>query len=261
MNPPLALGVAAFALGLLGAALGAWWLSKRLSAQWASEMPRLLQAQLEAHARAQVPPLRDASPAADAPVLDTALLAAQLRSQLTAAFDAQREALQRARQQADDTLHQALQRLPQGVQQAIQVELEFQAQQQAERDAARAVEQQRWQAEKDERRAAELRVLLQALGAQPSAGATRTAASPPEPARPPVPAPGALARHAAAVSARPPELELTPLPRPQPSRGPEPAAPELSDEELDALPPDLPAPDKARRRILPPPKRPPFRSL
>ncbi|MDI3383528.1 hypothetical protein ACFPPF_14100 [Xenophilus aerolatus] len=260
MNPPLALGVAAFALGLLGAALGAWWLSKRLSAQWALEMPRLLQAQLEAHARAQVPPLRDASPAAEAPVFDTALLAAQLRSQLTAAFDAQREALQRAWQQADDTLHQALQRLPQGVQQAIQVELEFQAQQQAGRDAARAVEQQRWQAEQDERRAAELRVLLQAPGAQPPAG-PRTAAPPPEPAHPPVPAPAAPARHAAAVSARPPELELTPLPRPQPSRGPEPAAPELSDEELDALPPDLPAPDKARRRILPPPKRPPFRSL
>lgn len=402
MNPQLTAWIAAFGLGLLGAVLGAWWLSQLLRTQWASEVQSVLQAQLDAHARTQLQALRDALPApadavpahvavqtgapaappADAvlsdlalqrvaervqsllaahlptvvagalvdataasqhaaaeqaralhdallqalqhaqqqvqahigetvhasakhqtqqlqaqvqslqarmegglrdlrqamatappsvlplaavpqatPVLDTAPLAEQLQSQLAAAFDAQREALQQARQQAEDTLQQSLRRVPQWVQQAIQVELEFQTQQQAERDTARAVEQQRWQAEQDERRAAELRVLLQALSAQPVATVPPVASPPPEPPRPRVPAPGAPVRPPAAVSARPPELELTPLPRPEPLQESEVAAPELSDEELDALPPDLPAPDKARKRILPPPKKPPLRSL
>ncbi len=258
MNPQLPVWLGAFGLGLLGAALGAWWLSGRLRVQWASEMQHLLQAELEAHARMQFQALHAASGAADASALDTALLAGQLRSQLTGAFDAQREALQQARQQADDSLHQALQRMPQAVRQAIQVELDFQAHQQAERDAACAAEQQRWHAEQDERRAADLRVLLQALTAPPPARATRIAAPALEPPRPLVP--GAPARHPAAGSARPPELEMTPLPRPEPSLGLEVATPELSDEELDAMPPDLPEPGKARKRI-PPPKRPPFRRL
>ncbi|MDM0045555.1 hypothetical protein QTH91_13765 [Variovorax dokdonensis] len=36
---------------------------------------------------------------------------------------------------------------------------------------------------------------------------------------------------------------------------------ELTDEELDALPPELPAPDKPRKRVLPPPKKPPLNRL
>ncbi|MDN4586941.1 hypothetical protein DBA29_00280 [Xenophilus aerolatus] len=248
MMPEFTAWIGALGLAVLGAALAAWWLSQRLRAQWASDMQQLLRA-------------HDASRPANVPVDDTALAADPLSSQLSAAFEAQREALRQVRQQTEDTLHQVVQRLPQAVQQAIRVELEFQTRQQAERDAARAAEQQRWQAAQDERRAADLAVLLQAVSAQPPARTPRTAASPLDPSRPPVSAPGAPARHPAAVSARPPELELTPLPRPQPSTDAGAAAAELSDEELDALPPDLPEPGKARRRILPPPKRPPFRSL
>jgi hypothetical protein len=261
VTPQLTAWVGTLGLAVLGAALGAWWLARRLRAQWVSDMQHMLQAQFEAQARTQRLQLHDVSRSVDAPVHDAALVADPLNSQLAAAFEAQREALRQALQQTEDSVHQVLHRVPQAVQQAIRVELELQSRQQAAGDAARAAEQQRWQASQDERRAADLHVLLQALSAQPPARMPRTAESPLDPPLPPVPAPGTAARHPAAVSARPPELELTPLPRSQPSRDPEVGVPELSDEELDALPPALPEPGKARRRILPLPKKPPFHNL
>ena len=62
------------------------------------------------------------------------------------------------------------------------------------------------------------------------------------------------------LSARPPEMRHTPIPRAQASVDPPAARRELSDEELDALPPELPGPTRSRR-ALPAPKKPPFRSL
>lgn len=52
-----------------------------------------------------------------------------------------------------------------------------------------------------------------------------------------------------------------PLPRPAPFVETPRTEPELSDEEIDALPPELPSPDKPRKRILPPPRKPTLRSL
>ena len=52
-----------------------------------------------------------------------------------------------------------------------------------------------------------------------------------------------------------------PLPRPEPQVQAVEAKPELSDEEIDALPPEVPTPGKPRKRILPPPKKPAMRSL
>lgn len=56
-------------------------------------------------------------------------------------------------------------------------------------------------------------------------------------------------------SARPPELLLTPIQPPAPMGGPEPVVRQLTDAELDAMPPELP-PTTPRRRVLPTPKSP-----
>jgi hypothetical protein len=53
----------------------------------------------------------------------------------------------------------------------------------------------------------------------------------------------------------------TPLPRPEPVQEPEVVERELSDEELDALPPELPTDKKPRKRVLPAPKKPTLNSL
>lgn len=148
--------------------------------------------------------------------------------------------------------------LMQAVRQAIQIELEFQERQLAERDRARVEEQRRWQTDHDERRATEFRSLLHVLSAQSAMGpvpgvsiaAPARHRGPSSAVAPASPAP------AAAVSARPPELMHTPLPRPQPAYAPDAPEVALSDEEIDALPAEIPVPDRPRKRILPaPPKR------
>ena len=201
-------------------------------------------------------------PAALPQGVDAGPLIEQLQVRIAADFEAQRQAVGQAQQQAGQALQQALQRVPQLVQQAIQVELEFQAQQQAARDEARADEQQRWQAEQKEHRAVELRLLFQALASQPGKPALAIAAESaqlkPSPLAPP---PSRSAISTPTVSARPPELMHTPLPRPEPTYEREEPAPELSDEELDALPPELPDSGKLRKRILPAPKKPSLRNL
>lgn len=173
-----------------------------------------------------------------------------------------------AQEQVEHSLQQALQRLPQKLQQAIQVELAFQATQQAQRDQALADQQSRWREEQDQLHAqraayyeATINRLAQALSAprgQPevraldSRGATHL--------RPP--AFDAPASRTQAVSARPPELLQSPIVRPAPVYATEEPSPELTDTELDALPPDLPTPGRPPLRILPPPKnKPTLRNL
>jgi hypothetical protein len=53
----------------------------------------------------------------------------------------------------------------------------------------------------------------------------------------------------------------TPLPRPAPSYAADAPELELSDEEIDALPAELPVPGPARKRVLPAPKKPVMREL
>jgi hypothetical protein len=137
-----------------------------------------------------------------------------------------------------------LQRVPQWVQQAVRVELEFQTRQLDERDEVRAQEQQRRQAAQEEQRAAELRAQFQVLSAQVAAvmvhaadeagAGTVVAPSPPRFVR--LAAQGAVEADTDAMA-------------------------ELSDEEIDALPPDLPGTLRPRKRILPAPRKPTMRDV
>ncbi|APW38284.1 hypothetical protein RD110_14690 [Rhodoferax koreense] len=90
----------------------------------------------------------------------------------------------------------------------------------------------------------------------PPAGATPTTPSVPRPSLAPM-----QPRPSAAPSARPPELSSKPLAAPAPAAIEEAPARELSDAEIDALPPDLPARAPPRRRVLPAPKSPAMRRL
>lgn len=194
--------------------------------------------------------------------MNAAVLIEQLHTRIGNELEAQRQAIEQANAQGDQALQQTLQRVPQLVQQAIQVEFEFQAQQQADRDEARASEQQRWQAEQEEHRATELQMLIRSLAEQ--AGKPQQVVVAMESTVPPRPSatqPGSSGARASAVSARPPELMHTPLPRPQATYEQVEPVPELSDEELDALPPELPGSGKPRKRVLPAPKKPSLRSL
>jgi hypothetical protein len=53
----------------------------------------------------------------------------------------------------------------------------------------------------------------------------------------------------------------TPRPQPAPVCAPQEPERELSDEEIDALPPDLPAPTRLQGRKLPAPKKPVLRDI
>lgn len=63
------------------------------------------------------------------------------------------------------------------------------------------------------------------------------------------------------MSARPPELLQTPLPRAEPVYAATEPTRELTDAEIDALPADLPELTLPRKRILPSPRKPTLRSL
>jgi len=64
------------------------------------------------------------------------------------------------------------------------------------------------------------------------------------------------------VSARSVLAPPTPVPRPRAAIAvATPPETELTDEEIDALPPDLPAATRPRKRSLPPPRKPPLQSL
>lgn len=176
-----------------------------------------------------------------------------------AQLDAQSAAFELAREKANRDLQQALLCVPQWMQQTVRVELEFLGRQQAERWKELIREQQRWQSEQDAVRLAEWRALLS--GSPPRPGRAPVAAAPPERSAPasarvsvprPIPAP---------PSARPPELSETPRPQPVPVYAAEAPERELSDEEIDALPPDLPVPNRLSTRKLPAPKGPILRNI
>jgi len=195
--------VACFALGVLGAGLGAWVFSRTARMQ----------------------------------------------------LEAQRRAFEHARDQAQRDLQQALLCVPQWVQQTVRVELEFLGWQHAERHKAQLREQQRWQSEQDARRQAEWRVLLSGSSTPRPVNAPQAVGRPDRTAPPPRPAP------AADSSACPVESTLAPQPQPAPVHAIEAPERELSDEEIDALPPDLPAPTRLQGRKLPAPKKPVLRNI
>jgi len=195
--------VACFALGVLGAGLGAWVFSRTA------------------------------------------------RSQL----EAQRRAFEQAREQAQRDLQQALLCVPQWVQQTVRVELGLLGLQHAERHKAQLREQQRWQSEQDAQRQAEWRALLSGSPTPGPVDAPQAARRPERTSPVPQPAP------ASDSSACPAESMGVPRPQPVPVHAPEVPERELSDEEIDALPPDLPAPTRRPGRKLPAPQKPVLRNI
>lgn len=160
-----------------------------------------------------------------APSTDAAALAA-LQSHLKTLFEAQGVAIAGAHRTAREEHARTLERQPLLLQRALEVELTRYAALQARRDEALAGQ-------------------LAAFRDAPAV------------AQPAAPSP-VLATHAnvpTGMSPRPPELLHVPI---QPSTrwaDPEPVARELSDAELDAMPPELP-PISPRKRLLPTPKSP-----
>lgn len=183
-----------------------------------------------------------------------------------AQLDAQSDAFELARGKVNRDLQNVLLCVPQSMQQTMRLELELLGRQQAARWKEQFREQRQWQAEQDALRVTEWQVLLSGLqnrvGTSPAVIVPPVPArSAPTPARMPVPQP---------VPAPPPplvrvpELPKTPQPRPAPVDIPDALeAPEreLSDEEVDALPPDLPAPNRLSGRKLPAPKGPTLRNI
>lgn len=167
----------------------------------------------------------------------------------------QREAFELAREQARRDQQQALLCLPQWMQQTARVELEFLGRKQAERWKEQLQEQQRWQSEQDARRLAEWRALLSA------SPLPRREAPMPVPAPVPGPKPPAPVSSPAARPPQMPALPQIPLPPPATVHTQEAPERELTDEEIDALPPDLPAPVRPPGRKLLAPKGPVLRNI
>ena len=168
-----------------------------------------------------------------------------------AQLEAQRQAFEVAREKAQRDLQQTLLCVPQWVQRAARVELELLGRQHAGRHEALLREQQRWQAEQDERRRAEWR----ALRLEP-VSAKLAPAPQPDGNRGAKPTPGP-----SPVPANLPESMDMRRPPPAPVESPEVPERELSDEEIDALPPDLPPPLRPRSKKMPAPSKPVLRSI
>ncbi|QSI30839.1 hypothetical protein GNX71_15160 [Variovorax sp. RKNM96] len=168
-----------------------------------------------------------------------------------AQLEAQRQAFELAREKAQRDLQQTLLCVPQWVQRAARTELELLGRQHAGRHEALLREQQRWQAEQDERRQAEWRALWpEPVSAKlpPAPQPNGSQGAKPAPAPSPVPA-------------NPPESMGMRRPPLAPAESPEVPERELSDEEIDALPPDLPPPLRPRRKKMPAPSKPILRSI
>jgi type VI secretion system protein ImpL len=101
---------------------------------------------------------------------------------------------------------------------------------------------------------AEWRALMSASASRLVDKSPVAANRPERPTPVPTPAPASL-------SARPPELMGTPRPQPAPVCAPQEPERELSDEEIDALPPDLPAPTRLQGKKLPAPRKPVLRNI
>ncbi|MBJ2159137.1 hypothetical protein JC881_25425 [Variovorax sp. IB41] len=175
-----------------------------------------------------------------------------------AQLKAQRQAFEVARAQAQWDLHHALLCVPQWVQRAARIELELLGRQHTERHKALLREQQRWQSEQETQRQAEWRTLLSGL----SAPMPRESAQPADiaQAEKPTLAPLPAAAAAAAAADSHEAMETLRVP-PALIQSPEVPERELSDEEIDALPPDLPAPVRPQRRKMSAPNKPILRNI
>jgi hypothetical protein len=160
----------------------------------------------------------------------------------TAQLEALRWTLELAREKAERDTQLASLCVPQWVQQAVRLEFERLGKQQAAHWSEQAREQQRWQAGQDALRREEWQALRgNAAGRVP----------------PVVVAPTPVARPQKMSVASPPTEQMR---RFEPPKAPLPTpvaaaeAPERSDAEIDALPPDLPAPAGPPGKKLPAPK-------
>jgi hypothetical protein len=147
-----------------------------------------------------------------------------------------------AREKAGRDLQQVLLCVPQWVQKAVRLEFEFLARQQAERWNEAARQQRLWLAEQDSLRQSEWLALLRNAGVRVPAGQMSRGGPQPMPAAPPRPAAssGPRAEPQNFLSATAPGQQI-------PER-------ELSDAEIDALPPDLPIPARPPGKKLPAPR-------
>ena len=283
MNDAVILGSICLVASLLGAGLGAalvWRAaSLRMPSRWAIRFQEVLEPMLrkvaaESVGRVTVPSSGPTEKTGMPASMDLRPLANLITAQIETGFDVHDEAQDIARatahRKAELSLDQALQRMPLLLQQAIKVELEFHRAQQAQRDQARAAEHERWLADmvqrgaradlhrdaRHEARCAEIRTLLQALGAADVQATGGLSPSPRTNPRSPSPSTGTAPAASTPMSARPPEILLTPLARAgSPDASEEPPPRELTDAELDALPPELPAVGLHKRIQTTPPKR------
>ncbi|MFM9922913.1 hypothetical protein VLK31_07985 [Variovorax sp. H27-G14] len=169
-------------------------------------------------------------------------------------LEAQSHAFALAREKAGRDLQQALLCIPQWMQQTVRLELELLGRQQAERWKDLVREQQRWHAEQDRLHQAQWHAVLAA-----SSGLRRQEPVPAAPAMTPpktTPAPTPVP-----LRARPPEPQKLPLAAPSAMAVQTPPEQELTDEEIDALPPELPAPAPPAGKKWPAPRRPVLRNI
>ncbi|MDQ7998133.1 MAG: hypothetical protein AAGC76_20000 [Luteibacter sp.] len=162
-----------------------------------------------------------------------------------AQLDASWQALEQDREKVQHDMRLASLCVPQWVQQAVRLEFERLDRKQSERWGELLREQLRWQAEQDVLRRRE----WLALGGGAGSGDRMKAGA----------SPGASGRSARApgMPVQPPRAhgpESQAAPAAAPLVAPEPPGHELSDAEIDALPPDLPAPARFSGKKLPAPK-------
>jgi|GEM_PF-2587888 len=169
-----------------------------------------------------------------------------------AQLEAQRRAFELAREQAQRDLQQALLCVPQWVQRAARVELELLGRQHTARLRELLGEQKRWQSEQEDRRQAEWRALLLEPVAPKPNTAQQSGRDLGRKSTTSVPSPPPANMHEA-MSAR--------RPQPVPFAVPEEPEKELTDEEIDALPPDLPPPIRSRSRKMSAPNKPILRNI
>ena len=269
--------LASFAAGLTGAAVGGLLL-------W-----RYMRAQLEAMIASRLPGVASTPAEAIQAIKDVGITVV---ASIEAAFATGDEVRAARMNSALQTVPAASQETPPWVRDVVRAELAFHAEQWREREhaASRAMEtwrsaETRLQRERDvlrdkhldERRATDLEVVVEAIEAltalRREAGARTSrpvVAVPPVPFPPfpphallvsPSPVSGGTRKSPAPNAARPPEMGLTPLPRPETNWEPQTPERELTDEELDAMPADLPAASPLRKRLKAAPAKPPLRQI
>ncbi|MDZ4360923.1 MAG: hypothetical protein U1B84_31670, partial [Variovorax sp.] len=162
-------------------------------------------------------------------------------------LDAQRRALDSEREQT---------------RQATRAELELLGQQQTAHHEAQRLAMVRWQADQDARRLAEWQALWPApptLLAKRGGPVAPPVATPPPPSlRPRAPPPAFVLHEDSEPRTEPISLALPAVARWEAEAAPE---RELTDEEIDALPPELPVATRVPGRKLPAPKGPVLRNL